>query len=1547
MLIGTRKTKSIWARLLVIVLFASVLQLNGWGHVKAVYGKAELSDIDASYAKSEIEELVEAGIISGYEDGSFAPANPITRAELAKIIAAMLGLEPKPANAAHFTDVAEDSWYIGYIGALVDAGITQGTSESAFSPDGYVTREEMIVFFIRAFGLEQKALQWKSDVKWSDAERISKWAKAFADFGYRIGFVRGIANPDGSLRFDPGERAERQAVARLAFEFIANQNAYLKQAEAIAAVKPSASPSSTPAPGLLSEPTTVPSPASTPTSTPTVAPTPTVTPETTASPSSSPTPEPTATPSASPLDIVHNGQANASIVVASDADDRILAAANTLAEYVQKSTGALLSIVTEEQLSGSNGQLQDQVQIHIGSSGSQPDSHLDGLLQDVEGDGFVIHFHDNGIVIAGSSVWGTQYGVFDFLERYVGVRWLMPGPDGEDVPQQSDIRIPQREIREEPAFASRVFSPIHTPVTPERPYPLQSVWAERNRMHLQIEFHHNLALLFPPSKYRNSHPEFYPNGVVPEDNADVGWQPCFTEPGTVTEAIYNIVQYFNEKPDKTSYSLGINDGNGFCEANPSHPNYPDKLNSVGLVDMSNIYYSWVNQVVAGVLQVHPDKWFGLLAYENVTDPPEGMKLNPRVVPLITKDRMAWADPDIREAGQSQMEAWSLVADHLGWYDYNYGAPYTLPRMYTSLMAENYRFAKDHGVIAHYSELYPNWGEGPKAWISAKLQWNPDLNEHELLQEWADRAVGAAAAPDLIAYYRHWEQFWTDRVQQSPWFQVNKMLTYFYFDTASYLKLVTEAEIAESRSLLQSVAAKAVTDQQKARANMLLRAFEYYEASALSYPKDVLPPADAQAALNMLEDVVQHANDKLVAAERRYALVDEFKNDPILVHQIDPRSFDLRWSGWNPHLFWRLSEYVRQHEPAGGTVTARLSELTQTGETAKMREYGKLLLTSSEGTFPVNDNPSFEFGTGTDALSWVYWIRASGSIKRTTELAHSGQSSLVISGLDRGGPAEMIAVKPGLFAARAYYYTPPGSQTDGSIQFGINMIDADGNVLSAQKFDVEALKNTMGAWASLYQLLDVPTEINGKEVKTLQIVLIVNNLTDGTKLYIDDVETYQAPDGLNFENTFWSRVDLLTGNDPRSEAMRQEMEAAAQNPEPNEERDFARLLLEITGGTAISSPANDSFESGTNTTPPWAYWVHSTGNMQRDTSQSYSGQASLKLNGLYRGGPFQTFDVKPGGFASRVHYKPGSGSTSGGTVQLSLNLLDEQGNVLSSLRSAVRPILANPGTWSSVDWVGTIPDQVNNTAVVQGQFVVVVDNLGDGNSLYVDDAVFYQRLGGWDLLNTFWKRVDYLAQSGAGSMEMQQKLTLLAQSPEISEERDYAHLLLEIAGGTALALAANDSFEAQTGATLSTWALWVQSIGVLQRSTTVFHTGQASLRMNDLDRGGPFQAFDVNHGAFASRVYYYAEPGSASGGTVQLSLNLLDAQGNVLSTLRSESSPITANPGAWASVDWTGMIPAEVNNTAVVQGQFVVVVDNLGDGNTLYVDDAVFYQRLGG
>src|SRR5699024_3993306 len=146
-------------------------------------------------------------------------------------------------------------------------------------------------------------------------------------------------------------------------------------------------------------------------------------------------------------------------------------------------------------------------------------------------------------------------------------------------------------------------------------------------------------------------------------------------------------------------------------------------NSVGDLDMSDIYYEWVNDVVGQEREVYPDKWFGLLAYNDVTDPPS-FQLDDHVVPFITKDRMTWIDDDMRKYGHRQMDEWREVANKIGWYDYMYGVHYMVPRVFPHLMAETFQYASENDVYGDYIEMYHNAGDGPKAWLAAKLMWDP-------------------------------------------------------------------------------------------------------------------------------------------------------------------------------------------------------------------------------------------------------------------------------------------------------------------------------------------------------------------------------------------------------------------------------------------------------------------------------------------------------------------------------------------------------------------------------------------------------------------------------------------------------------------------------------------------------------------------------------------------------------------------------------------------------------------------------------------------------
>ncbi|WP_281883761.1 immunoglobulin-like domain-containing protein [Paenibacillus sp. YYML68] len=187
-----------------------------------------LSDIADSYAKSEIEALVKERVLTGYENGAFAPRQSMTRAEMAKVLTLSTGLAENREAAAPFKDVAPDSWYAGFVGALVQAGITSGTSAESFSPNDSVTREQLVVFFVRALALESAAQKAKAELPFADREQISTWAQPHVALGYKIGFIGGMNGEDGSLLFAPQQKAERQALARLAYTF-KTQQAELKE----------------------------------------------------------------------------------------------------------------------------------------------------------------------------------------------------------------------------------------------------------------------------------------------------------------------------------------------------------------------------------------------------------------------------------------------------------------------------------------------------------------------------------------------------------------------------------------------------------------------------------------------------------------------------------------------------------------------------------------------------------------------------------------------------------------------------------------------------------------------------------------------------------------------------------------------------------------------------------------------------------------------------------------------------------------------------------------------------------------------------------------------------------------------------------------------------------------------------------------------------------------------------------------------------------------------------------------------------------------------
>ncbi|WP_244199479.1 S-layer homology domain-containing protein [Halobacillus trueperi] len=118
------------------------------------------NDVSSDYwAYDEIKQLNNEGIINGYSDGSFGPTDHVTRAQVAMMVGKSLNLNP--SSSAQFKDVSSAHWAYGYINAAVNAGLITGYENGTFQPDEAITRSEIAAIINRAFEFSNKSNSYR------------------------------------------------------------------------------------------------------------------------------------------------------------------------------------------------------------------------------------------------------------------------------------------------------------------------------------------------------------------------------------------------------------------------------------------------------------------------------------------------------------------------------------------------------------------------------------------------------------------------------------------------------------------------------------------------------------------------------------------------------------------------------------------------------------------------------------------------------------------------------------------------------------------------------------------------------------------------------------------------------------------------------------------------------------------------------------------------------------------------------------------------------------------------------------------------------------------------------------------------------------------------------------------------------------------------------------------------------------------------------------------------------------------------------------------
>ncbi|MDZ4200033.1 MAG: alpha-glucuronidase family glycosyl hydrolase, partial [Kiritimatiellia bacterium] len=162
------------------------------------------------------------------------------------------------------------------------------------------------------------------------------------------------------------------------------------------------------------------------------------------------------------LVVVADGQARADIVVPEDAVPVVRFAASELRTFIAQATGVELPVVAEP--------VPGRFAIHLGDGDAAREAGV--AVEELPRDGFILRtVGADRLVIAGrddpekdperalpAGIWdnlyerATLFGVYDFLERFVGARFYFAGEIGTVVPQTPRLAIPAVDITDAPDF---------------------------------------------------------------------------------------------------------------------------------------------------------------------------------------------------------------------------------------------------------------------------------------------------------------------------------------------------------------------------------------------------------------------------------------------------------------------------------------------------------------------------------------------------------------------------------------------------------------------------------------------------------------------------------------------------------------------------------------------------------------------------------------------------------------------------------------------------------------------------------------------------------------------------------------------------------------------------------------------------------------------------------------------------------------------------------------------------------------------------------------
>lgn len=405
-------------------------------------------------------------------------------------------------------------------------------------------------------------------------------------------------------------------------------------------------------------------------------------------------------------------------------------AATLLQNYLLEISGAALPIITADKH-------HSPYEIVLGQNERLDRLNLNINYQKLKEDGFLIRTDSSRLIIAGGNEKGTMYGVYSFLEKYLGCR--MYTKSVKVIPKQSNIVLSSINDQQVPVIG---FRDTHYRGTWDAEYTDwhkldHSPEGERTDWGM---FVHTFNELVPPQTYYESHPEYF--AMVKGKRLPT--QLCLSNAAVLELTIQSLRKKIAQNPGAKYWSVSQNDNRDYCTCDLC-----SKLDSIEGSPSGSIV-NFVNKVA----DQFPEKMISTLAYEYGRHAPKNIKPRDNVNIMLCsieayRDKPLTGDTASAEFVKD-VKDWGRISKDIIVWDYVIQFNHLLsPFPNLQVLQPNLQFFAENGVNAMFEQGNREVGgefAALRSYMVSKLMWDPYQDADSLMNDFLYGYYGAAGKP---------------------------------------------------------------------------------------------------------------------------------------------------------------------------------------------------------------------------------------------------------------------------------------------------------------------------------------------------------------------------------------------------------------------------------------------------------------------------------------------------------------------------------------------------------------------------------------------------------------------------------------------------------------------------------------------------------------------------------------------------------------------------------------------------------------------------------